>query len=171
MPREWPGGNPTAAAVSRRQGSGRTKKELAALFRYVNAHGIQVSDTAQWTSWVTLQHPSGLQRFRYAMWELRNQRTAAHVMDVAASMEPERVLFIVGYAHKAYVEGAPEPQLTIRLVQPQSYGPWTGPGRWAPSPATARFNRGNAQPVRAARYPSICPVTCSTVASTGHWHH
>ena len=99
------------------------EKELAALFRYANAYDTQVSDTAQWTPWVTLQHPSGLHRFRYAMWELRNQRTAAHVMDVAASTEPERVLFIVGYAHKAYVEGALEPQLTIRLVQPQDYGP------------------------------------------------
>ena len=99
------------------------EKDLAALFRYANAYETQVSDTGQWTSWTTLQHPSGLHRFRYAMWELRNQRMATHVMDVAASTEPERVLFIVGYSHKAYVEGALDPQLTIRLVQPKDYGP------------------------------------------------
>lgn len=80
-----------------------------------------MSDAGQWIPWTTLQHPGGLHRFRYAMWELRNQRMAIHVMDVAASAQPERVLFIVGYSHKAYLDRALAPALTIRLVQAQDY--------------------------------------------------
>ncbi|WP_345776242.1 DUF5694 domain-containing protein [Luteimonas salinisoli] len=86
----------------------------------VNTHETQMEDTAQWAPWLAMDHPSGLDRFRYAMWELRNHRMAAHLLNVAASTKPERVLFLVGFSHKSYVDRALEPHLGIRLVQPGS---------------------------------------------------
>ncbi|TWH15396.1 MULTISPECIES: hypothetical protein [Pseudoxanthomonas] len=51
------------------------------------------------------------------MWELRNQRMAANVLDVAASPRPERVMLLVGASHKAFVDRALAPHLGISLVQ------------------------------------------------------
>lgn len=99
----------------------RERGDLLALYRDTNAYAVQVDDASQWASWLALDDDDGLARFRYAMWELRNQRMATHVMDVAASTRPERVLFVVGLSHKAYVDRALAPQLGIRLVQFDAY--------------------------------------------------
>jgi Family of unknown function (DUF5694) len=99
----------------------RMRDDLLALYLATNAHATQVDDASQWASWLTLDDEDGLARFRHAMWELRNQRMAAHVMDVAASTRPERVLFIVGLSHKAYVDRALAPHLGVRLVEFQDY--------------------------------------------------
>ncbi|MGO1541159.1 MAG: DUF5694 domain-containing protein [Luteimonas sp.] len=96
-------------------------EDLLAVGLDVNTHTTQLQDTTQWVPWLTMDHPSGLDRERYAMWELRNQRMATHIMDVAASTEPERVVFIVGFSHKSYVDRVLEPNLAIRLVQPEAY--------------------------------------------------
>lgn len=96
-------------------------EDLLELFLDVNTHATQVDDNTQWVSWLAMDHPSGLDRLRYAMWEQRNHRMAGHVMEAAASTRPERVLFIVGFSHKAHVERALEPQLSVRLVQPGNY--------------------------------------------------
>lgn len=92
--------------------------DVLGLFHYFNSEAGQRDDAAQWRSWLGQDREDGVHRFRYAMWELRNQRMAANVMDVAASQRPERVLFIVGTSHKAFVDRALAPHLGIRLVQP-----------------------------------------------------
>lgn len=96
-------------------------EDILDLFLDVNTHAAQMDDNMQWVPWLTMEHPSGVDRMRYAMWELRNQRMAAHVMDAAASTRPERVLFIVGFSHKAHVDRALEPLLSVRLVQPEAF--------------------------------------------------
>lgn len=95
--------------------------DLLGLFLDVNTYAVQLDDNLQWVPWLTMDHPSGLDRTRYAMWELRNHRMAERVVDAAASTRPERVLFIVGFSHKSHVDRLLEPHLGIRLVQPAAY--------------------------------------------------
>ncbi|MCD9027893.1 DUF5694 domain-containing protein [Luteimonas sp. BDR2-5] len=107
------------AARERVKGDG----DMLAMYRYLNAYPAGVDDAGQWIHWLTMDHPSGLDRLRYAMWELRDQRMAANVMDAAASAQPERLLFIVGFSHKAYVERSLATRLSVRLVQLEDFLP------------------------------------------------
>lgn len=91
--------------------------DLLPLYLHVNSEEHQLGDLTQWYWLFEQRHSSGLDRFRYAMWELRNLRQATHIIDVAASGEPERVLVLVGSAHKAYLDRVLATQLSVRLVQ------------------------------------------------------
>lgn len=91
--------------------------DLLGLMRELNSPTVQQEDATQWLSWLRMDHPSGLHRFRYAMWELRNARMAAGVLNVAASTQPERVLVVVGYSHKAYLERELASKLSVKLRQ------------------------------------------------------
>jgi hypothetical protein len=91
--------------------------DLLPLYLYMNSDEHQIGDVSQW-NWLFQQRNSrGLDRFRYAMWELRNLRQATHIIDAAASGEPQRVLVIVGASHKAYLDRVLDTQLSVRLVQ------------------------------------------------------
>lgn len=87
------------------------------LARKANSVQAQQDDATQWRSWLAMDHPSGLDRFRYAMWELRNARMASSVLDASASTRPERVLVVVGQAHKSYLDRELAGKLALRLVQ------------------------------------------------------
>jgi hypothetical protein len=87
------------------------------LARKANSVQVQEEDATQWRAWLAMDHPSGLDRFRYAMWELRNARMASNVLDAAASTRPERVLVVVGLSHKSYLDRELADKLALRLVQ------------------------------------------------------
>lgn len=91
--------------------------DLLGLIREVNAQDMLEVDATQWQSWLTTNHPSGLDRFRYAMWEQRNVRMASAILDAAASTQPERVLVVVGFSHKAYLDRELATKLSLRLRQ------------------------------------------------------
>lgn len=99
----------------------RETGDLMALNRYVNSYEGQVDDTAAWVRWLEMEHASGLPRFRYSMWELRDQRMAANLLNAAASTQPERLLFIVGFSHKAFIDRGLATRISVRLVQPQDF--------------------------------------------------
>ncbi|MHB1191857.1 MAG: DUF5694 domain-containing protein [Longimicrobiales bacterium] len=93
--------------------------DLLPLYGHMNSFEYQRGDAAQW-KWLFQEGTAGrLHRFRYAMWEARNLRQAMHILDVAASADPQRVLVIVGASHKAPVERILATQLTVRLVDAQ----------------------------------------------------
>jgi hypothetical protein len=91
--------------------------DLLPLYRHANSAAYQAGDVSQWNWLFQLRNSSGLDRFRYAMWELRNLRQAMNVVDVAASGRPERLLVIVGSSHKAHLDKLLATQLSVRLVQ------------------------------------------------------
>ncbi len=99
----------------------RESGDLLDFYRTTNSEQGQGDDAEQWIGWLDQSRADGIDRFRYAMWELRNQRMAAYAMDAAASTVPERVLFVVGSSHKAYIDRALAPQLGVSLVQFQDY--------------------------------------------------
>lgn len=91
--------------------------DLLPLYLHMNSAEHQLGDVSQW-NWLFQQRNSeGLDRFRYAMWELRNLRQTTHIIDVAASGVPERVLVVVGASHKPYLDRLLATQLSVRLVQ------------------------------------------------------
>jgi hypothetical protein len=91
--------------------------DLLPLYRWMNSQEYQRGDLTQWSWLFEGRHPDGLDRFRYAMWELRNIRQATHIMDVAASGRPERVLVVVGASHKAHLDRLLGAHLSVRTVQ------------------------------------------------------
>jgi hypothetical protein len=91
--------------------------DLLPLYQYINSPDHQLADLTQWNWLFQNRHPDGLDRFRYAMWEIRNLRQATHIVDVAASGQPDRLLVIVGSSHKAYLDRLLATQLSIKLVQ------------------------------------------------------
>jgi hypothetical protein len=91
--------------------------DLLPLYRHHNSSAYQDSDVRQWHWFIDNPHPGGLGRFRYAMWELRNLRQATHIVELAASTRPERVLVVVGSAHKAPLERVLATQLGVELVR------------------------------------------------------
>ena len=99
----------------------RETGDLMALNRYVNSYEGQLDDTAAWVRWLEMTHSSGLPRFRYSMWELRDQRMTANILNSAASIEPERLLFIVGFSHKAFIDRGLATRVGVRLVQPEDF--------------------------------------------------
>jgi pheromone shutdown protein TraB len=61
---------------------------------------------------------------------VRNLRQATHIVDLAATGRPERVLVVVGAAHKASIERVLATQLTVRLVQLEEQDGVGGPRRY-----------------------------------------
>lgn len=90
--------------------------DLLPLYRHHNSSRHMGGDATQWRWLFADKHAGGLHRFRYAMWELRNLRLATHIADVAASTRPERVLVLVGSAHKAPLERILATQLGVELA-------------------------------------------------------
>jgi hypothetical protein len=91
--------------------------DLLSLYRWINGQEYQRGDLTQWNWLFEGRHPDGLDRFRYAMWELRNIRQATQIMDVAASGRPERVLVVVGSSHKPHLDRLLGVHLSVRTVQ------------------------------------------------------
>lgn len=78
---------------------------LLPLYRFLNSPAYGAEDAvAQWSPWLRMRLSSGVDRLRYGNWESRNARIVANLTDVTASARPERVLFLVGVAHKPFVE-------------------------------------------------------------------
>lgn len=91
--------------------------DLLPLYQWLNSHEYMTWDVEQWRWLFETRHASGLDRFRYAMWELRNQRIATNIVDAAASTRPERLVVIIGSAHKAALDESLSQLLSVRLRQ------------------------------------------------------
>ena len=58
----------------------------------------------QWRSRFDVQPHQDMHRRRIASWETRNLRMAAHVRELSAYYPGQRILVLVGSAHKPYLE-------------------------------------------------------------------
>lgn len=89
---------------------GRLAKEapgdsLLSLYRFINSPEYGAEDAvAQWSPWLRMGLASGVDRLRYGNWESRNARIVANLTDVTSSPRSERVLLLIGVAHKPFVE-------------------------------------------------------------------
>lgn len=79
--------------------------QVMATYRMLNRDAIGHTDAdGQWLSMMTRETPNHVGRARVAFWESRNLRQVAHIREVSARYPGERLLVIVGSAHKPWFD-------------------------------------------------------------------
>ena len=85
--------------------AGMEQGDLSELYAFLNSPGFVRDDyAAQWDLWLRTDFPSGADRARYSLWEMRNLQIAANILRLAASHPGERILVIIGASHKGFLE-------------------------------------------------------------------
>jgi hypothetical protein len=64
--------------------------------------------------------PSGVDRSRVAQWEVRNLLIAAHIRQATALHPGERMLVVIGSAHKPFLDRYLRQMLDVRVIQLES---------------------------------------------------
>ncbi len=82
-----------------------TPAEALATYRWINSVRTGHADAdGQWLSMIDRASPNDVGRARVASWEVRNLRMAANIRETAAIHPGGRVLVIVGFAHKPWLD-------------------------------------------------------------------
>ncbi len=98
--------------------SGVAAEDFLPVYRHFNSSAYLDGDVeAQWAWYWKSRLDSGLDRLRFALWERRNIDIAARVVEQTASARAERVLLIIGSAHKPFVEEILGRLVHVRLVE------------------------------------------------------
>ena len=91
--------------------------DLLPYYLYVNSPERQRQDIAtQWGFFFKTNLPSGVDRYRYMLWEARNQAIAAKIAALIATRRPERVLVIFGAGHKPFLDADLASSAVIHLT-------------------------------------------------------
>ncbi len=94
-----------------------TPAETLETYRFVNSPATGRADAdGQWLSLINRQSPHDAGRSRVAAWEVRNLRMAANIREVSDTLPGKRVLVIVGFAHKAWLEAYLGMMSDVRIV-------------------------------------------------------
>jgi hypothetical protein len=70
----------------------------------------------EWKFFFRTDLPSGLDRYRVALWEVRNLAMASHVRRMTAPIPGERALVIVGASHKPFLDANLSCGMDIEIV-------------------------------------------------------
>jgi len=82
-----------------------TPEQALSTYRMLNSNAIGRTDSdGQWLSMMTRDTPNHVGRARVAFWEARNLRQIAHIREVSARYPGQRLLVIVGSAHKPWFD-------------------------------------------------------------------
>lgn len=82
-----------------------TPEQALATYRMLNRNAIgRVDADGQWLSMINRPSPGSVGRSRVAMWETRNLRQIAHIREVSAHYPGQRLLVVVGSAHKPWFD-------------------------------------------------------------------
>ena len=101
----------------RRLAEGAPGDSLLPLYRFINSPEYGAEDAvAQWSPWLRMRLASGVDRLRYGNWESRNARIVANLTDVTSSPRRERVLLLIGVAHKPFVEDLLRRMVHVRVT-------------------------------------------------------
>ena len=81
------------------------KNDLHDYYRFLNSEEYMTQDSqAQWQIWLKTNFPSGADRARYYLWEMRNLEIAANITKVCALYPGKRIVVIIGASHKSFIE-------------------------------------------------------------------
>lgn len=93
------------------------KGDLLPFYLALNAPGALERDVdLEWKFFFRTRLPSGLDRYRVALWEVRNLAMAAHVRRMTAPLRGERVLVIVGASHKPFLDAYLSCGMDVEIV-------------------------------------------------------
>ena len=85
--------------------NGIKSKNLLPLYEYINSPEYVKEDVAvQWDIFLKTNLPSGLDRTRLALWEVRNLNIASHIRKASALHPGQKVLVIIGASHKYFLD-------------------------------------------------------------------
>lgn len=85
--------------------SGINLNNLSELYLFLNCREyIEQDFNSQWRIWLTTNFPSGSDRARYSLWEMRNLQISANILRVSAFYPQKRILVIIGSSHKGFIE-------------------------------------------------------------------
>jgi len=80
-------------------------KNLFPLYLYMNSPEYQSADVkAQWGFFLKTKMTSGLDRYRYSLWQVRNFNIVSNILKAVASSHGKRMVVIIGAAHKPFLE-------------------------------------------------------------------
>ena len=80
-------------------------KDFSDLYHFLNSDEYISEDyNAQWAIWLKSNFPSGSDRARYYLWEMRNLQIAANIMNLVARNPQKKILIIIGASHKGFLE-------------------------------------------------------------------
>lgn len=97
-----------------------TPEQALATYRMLNTNAMGWTDAnGQWLSMMTRESPNHAGRARVALWEARNLRQAAHIREVSARYPGQRLLVIVGSAHKPWFDAYLAMMSDVRIVDAQ----------------------------------------------------
>lgn len=93
--------------------------DLLPYYEYLSSPAYLAGDVqTQWGFFLRTGLPSGVDRYRYALWEARNQAIAANIFAHLATRRPQRALVIFGAAHKPFLDAALAQSAIVDLVHP-----------------------------------------------------
>lgn len=94
---------------------------LLPYYRFINSPQATGQDVAgQWGRYFRTNLPSGVDRSRVAQWEVRNLLIAAHIRQATALHPGERMLVVIGSAHKPFLDRYLRQMLDVRVIQLES---------------------------------------------------
>ncbi len=79
--------------------------DFSKLYAFLNSEEFMRQDfNAQWKIWLKTNFPSGSDRARYSLWEMRNLQISANILHVISRHPGEKILVIIGSSHKGFLE-------------------------------------------------------------------
>lgn len=85
--------------------AGIQNNNLLDLYLFTNSVEFQKQDfEAQWKIWLETNFPSGSDRARYDLWEMRNLQITANILKTSAFYPGKKILVIIGASHKSFLE-------------------------------------------------------------------
>jgi hypothetical protein len=93
---------------------------LLPYYLYLNSPGYMSSDIKmQWGLFLRTHLQSGLDRYRFTLWEIRNLKIASSILNAAPTASHCRILVIIGAAHKPFLDEYLRQMPDIQLLQLQ----------------------------------------------------
>ncbi|MEL6341075.1 MAG: DUF5694 domain-containing protein [Myxococcota bacterium] len=96
------------------QASAADSGDLVPLYRFINDSAPRYE--FQWAPLMRADNGFGSDRMRYTGWEIRNTRMVENILDATHTLSRERVLVIVGVAHKAILERYLSRSISVALT-------------------------------------------------------
>ena len=86
-------------------------------YKYLNSPEYLLMDVdTQWSFFLRTKLPSGLDRYRLTLWEVRNLNIASNIRKATATHNGGRMLVIIGASHKPFLDNYLNQMGDIKLV-------------------------------------------------------
>ncbi len=109
---------PIFAESTRRLDRAVDDGDLLPYYLFLNSTAFGMADVdAQFHAFFRTRLPSGLDRARSAVWEVRNLNIASHIRRVTAMHPGQRALVIIGAGHKPFLDLYLGAMMDVRIVQ------------------------------------------------------